>query len=138
MIKQGIISAVLVFLPTRVKNIRNNTKYYKMLALRQLIRFNSTTNLFIRSSSVLIKDQNKNYTELYNERRILEQNTPMVTIYRNKYDKSRKSKRDVDDDEVNTMLTYEIHIILTLLICRTIKKKQMTLRSSSEIIKTRK
>lgn len=109
-----------------------------MLALRQLIRLNSTTNLFLRSSSVLIKVQNKSYTELYNERRILKQNTPLVTIHRNKYDKSRKSKRDVDDDEVNIMLTYEIHIILTLLICRMIKKNQMTLRSSWAIIKTRK
>lgn len=73
-----------------------------MLALRQLIRFNNKTNIILRCSSVLIKVQNKNYTELYNERRILKQNTPLVTIFRNKYDKSKKSKREADDDEVNT------------------------------------
>ncbi|CAO1442122.1 unnamed protein product [Diamesa hyperborea] len=70
-----------------------------MLALRQLIRFNCTTSLFLRSSSVLINVKNNNNIELYNERRILKQNTPLVTIYRNKYDKSKKSKREADDDE---------------------------------------
>lgn len=106
-----------------------------MLALRQLIRFNSTTHLFIRRSSVLIKVQNNNYIELYNERRILKQNTPLVTIYRNKYDKSKKSKQEADDDEVNIMQAYQIRNMLTLIISRRIKKKQMTTRSFSEIIK---
>lgn len=101
-----------------------------MLALRQLIRVNSTTNLFLRSSSVLIKVQNNNYTQLYNETRILKQNTPLVTIYRNKYDKSKKSKREADDDEVNTMQTYQINNIILIVISRMKKKKQMTTRSS--------